>query len=63
MPKPLLTYPEAAHLLAIPIGTLYSLVHQRRIPHVRLGKRFVRFDPDDLAAWIDAGRRGAGRER
>lgn len=57
MTKPLLTYTDASRLLAIPVGTLYALVHQHRIPHIRLGHRTVRFDPDELATWVDAGRR------
>lgn len=40
----LLTYKQAAKVLGIPIGTLYSWVHHRKIQHVRLcGGRVVRF--------------------
>jgi excisionase family DNA binding protein len=28
------------------------LVHERRIPHLKIG-RFVRFDPDELRSWLD----------
>jgi len=31
------------------------LVAERRVPYVKVG-RFVRFDPDAVAAWIDANR-------
>lgn len=55
-PDPLLTYAQAAAILGLRLGTLYQLVHERRIPHVRLGRRLVRFDPSTLALWIDAGR-------
>jgi len=34
------------------VGTVYALVHQHRIPHVRFGRRFVRFDPCDLDRWV-----------
>ncbi len=47
-----LNYSQAAALLGVPKGTLYSLVHQHRIPHIRLGARFVRFDEDRLRAWM-----------
>jgi excisionase family DNA binding protein len=49
---PLLGYKDAANELGLPIGTLYSLVSRRRIPHVRLGRRLVRFDQAPLAAWV-----------
>jgi excisionase family DNA binding protein len=49
---PLLGYKDAANELGLPIGTLYSLVSRRRIPHVRLGRRLVRFDQSQLVAWV-----------
>ena len=49
---PLLGYKDAANELGLPIGTLYSLVSRRCIPHVRLGRRLVRFDQAQLAAWV-----------
>lgn len=47
-----LDYASAARLLGVPIGTLYGLVAQRRIPHVRLGRRLVRFDRRVLERWL-----------
>ena len=49
----LLTIREAAQYLAVSVSTLYGWVWQRRIPFVKIG-RTVRFDPHDLAAFIDA---------
>lgn len=54
--KPLLTYDEASRLLCVPVNTLYAWVSQKRIPHVRLSGRMVRFDPEELARWIEARR-------
>jgi excisionase family DNA binding protein len=54
----LLGYKDAAHALGLPIGTLYALVSQHRIPHVRFGERLVRFDRSELTAWIDKHRVG-----
>lgn len=54
--SPLLDYRSAAERLGVPLGSLYSLVHHRRIPHVRLGPRFVRFEPAALDAWVAASR-------
>jgi excisionase family DNA binding protein len=48
----MLTYIETARLLGLPVGTVYALVHQRRIPHVRLGPRLVRFRKEELDEWI-----------
>ena len=48
----MLTYKQAAAFLNISINTLYSLVHQRRVPHVRLGRRLVRFRRAALREWL-----------
>ena len=50
----LMTYGEVAALLKMPIGTLYALVHQKRIPHVRLGRRLVRFRRSDVETLLTA---------
>lgn len=47
-----LNYKQVSELYGIPIGTLYLLVFQKRIPHIRLGKRFVRFSKNELDSWI-----------
>lgn len=52
----LLTYEQASQLLMVPKGTLYSWVHCRRIPHIRLGPRLVKFRPSDLTQWVEAHR-------
>jgi len=49
----LLTIREAAQYLAVSVSTLYGWVWQRRIPFVKIG-RALRFDPRDLAAFIEA---------
>jgi excisionase family DNA binding protein len=48
----LLTYAQAAKLLNMKLGTLYALVGQSRIPHVRLGRRLVRFSAAELQGWL-----------
>lgn len=35
-------------------STLYRLVHERRIPHVRLSSVLVRFRWGELERWMDA---------
>ena len=49
----MLGYADAAQLLGVPVGTLYAWVSQKRIPHVRLGPRLVRFERSKLAQWIE----------
>ena len=46
------TYREAARYLGLPIGTLYAWVYEKRIPHIRLSGRTVRFRVADLDAWL-----------
>lgn len=53
IPK-MLEYGRAAELLGIPLGTLYEWVCRKKVPHVRLGPRLVRFDADDLKAWLES---------
>jgi excisionase family DNA binding protein len=53
-PPLLLSYREVSADYGIKIGTLYALVHDRRIPHVRLGRRLVRFSRTELERWIES---------
>jgi excisionase family DNA binding protein len=52
--EPLLDANEAARLLRVPRSTLYELVRSRGLPHVRIGRRGLRFTRADLARWIGA---------
>ena len=46
---------ELAGWLGIEVVFVRRLVAERRIPFVKIG-RFVRFDPEEIAAWIDGQR-------
>ncbi len=48
----MISYAEASEFLGVPVGTLYAWVHARRIPHIRLGSRMVRFRLDALKEWV-----------
>jgi len=48
----LLDSAQAAYRLGVTERLIRRLVAERRIPFVRVG-RFVRFDPDDIDAWIE----------
>lgn len=52
----MLTYKDAADLLGLQLGTLYAMVSRRQVPHVRLGRRLVRFDAVSLDEWVRARR-------
>lgn len=51
---PMLTAPEAAHLLRLRAPQVYALARAGILPSVRVG-RAVRFDRDRLLKWIGAG--------
>ena len=51
-PGDLVGYTEAAAILGVPVGTLYAWVHHRRVPHVRLGPRLVKFSRVGLGRWL-----------
>jgi excisionase family DNA binding protein len=53
-----LTCKEAADFTGIQAGTLYQMVHQNRIPHVRFGPRFFRFEKEELLTWMKQHRVG-----
>jgi excisionase family DNA binding protein len=46
---------ELAGWLGIEVIFVRRLVAERRIPFVKIG-RWVRFDPEEIAAWIDSRR-------
>ncbi len=52
MSENLISYDAAAAFLGIPKGTLYALVSRKQVPHIRLGKRIVRFSEPTLRSWV-----------
>lgn len=53
----LLKVEELSAYMGTPIATLYTWTHQRKIPHLKVG-RSVRFDRDEINLWLK-GRRVA----
>ena len=59
---PAVTLPDLLDIdqLAKHLGTSHRhirrLIAERRIPYVKVG-RLIRFDPDEITAWLDRGRR------
>ena len=54
--KQYLNIAALAECLLIKRSTLYAWAEQDMIPHVKLG-RLLRFDPDDIEAWLQNHRR------
>ena len=48
----LLSYQDLSQRLNVPVSTLYSWVHFKRIPFIRFSSRFVRFDPTEIDVWL-----------
>jgi excisionase family DNA binding protein len=55
--RPLLDVVGVARYLSVSVRHVRRLVAERRIPHHKVG-HFLRFDPDDIDAWLDDNRRG-----
>jgi excisionase family DNA binding protein len=51
-----LTIEEAAELLRVKVSWLYERTRLNEIPHTKLGK-YLRFDRDELMAWVEQFRR------
>jgi len=52
--KNLLTVKEVSELLKLHLNTIYKLVEEGRIPHMRL-KGSIRFSEDEVIAWLEKG--------
>ena len=59
---PLLNITEVADILGVDVRHVRRLVHERRIPDLKWG-HLLRFDPDEISAWLDEARRHPGRPR
>lgn len=58
----LLDINELAEHLGTSQRHIRRLIAERRIPYVKVG-RLIRFDPEEIATWLDAGRRPMGAAR
>lgn len=52
--RQLLTAESVADMLGLSVQEVYRTAREGLIPAVRIGRR-LRFDPDRLARWIEAG--------
>lgn len=42
---------ELSEYIGVPVGTIYSWTHMRKIPYLKLGKS-VKFDLQELEVWF-----------
>jgi excisionase family DNA binding protein len=54
--RPLMDLPTVARRLGVNHRHIRRLVAERRIPYVKWG-HLLRFDPDEIEAWLDRARR------
>jgi excisionase family DNA binding protein len=54
----LLNVVEAAEFLGMSKNAIYIAAREGRIPHYRVNDWTIRFDLDELKAWLEANRRG-----
>lgn len=59
MSERLLEAKEIAELLGVPERWVREHTRSGAIPHIPLG-RYVRYDEDDVAAWVESLKRGGG---
>ena len=52
MNKKLVNIEELSAYLGLPISTIYTWTHQKKIPHVKMG-RTLRFDLVEIDEWVD----------
>lgn len=56
----LLTMDQVAERLGVTRRHIRRLVAEKRVPFLRVG-RFIRFDPAEVSAWLDAHREAGTR--
>lgn len=64
-PQPLvrlISIVDVADVLGVEVRHVRRLVHERRIPFIKWG-HLLRFDPEEIRAWVDHHRQHPGRPR
>lgn len=57
--EPLLDTPAVAEQLGVSVSAVRKMIHQRRIPFLKVGK-LVRFRRSEIEAWLDERATGVG---
>lgn len=48
------SYAALSAELGMPVGTLYAMVSEKKIPHFRIGPRHVIFDRTEIKKWLES---------
>ncbi len=51
--EPLLTVEDMAQWLKVSKGSIFNLVHERRVPFIKIGRR-VRFERSAVLEWLNS---------
>ncbi len=62
-PPKLLRVRDATEVLSISVSKMNDLYYGGKIPHVRVGKRSVRFRESDLESYVEANTLTCGQPR
>ena len=62
MQKKFFTTADLANYLNVSQWTIYSWIHQQKIPKVPGLGRMIRFDPEVIEAWLKSGGVDAGQQ-
>lgn len=54
----LLTAGELASYLGLDVRTVYRLCRRRRLPHIRVNARCLRFEPQAIRRWLEIHQEG-----
>ena len=49
----LLNIDELSAILGVTKSTIYAWTSQNKIPHIKLGKKLLKFREDEIMAWIE----------
>jgi len=52
----LMTIQDLAQYINMAVPSVYGLVHQKKIPHIKRGKRLI-FEQKQIIEWLQSGRR------
>jgi len=52
--EPLLTINEVSQILRVPVKSIYAMVHEDKIPCIKLSHKRLRFKKSEIERWIES---------
>ena len=62
MQKTYMNIDETKSYVKLAKSTIYSYVHEHKIPHIKVGDRIL-FEQEDLTKWMEKRKKGVTNER